>query len=87
MADEQEIIKEEAPKQEPVKEQPKAKKEEPAKGPTYTYCYLRSKANFTIPIKNNGQSMFIPPFGRVKVIKERLAFDNQFAKYLTLNKV
>lgn len=87
MADEQEIIKEEAPKQEPVKEQPKVKKEEPAKGPTYTYCYLRSKANFTIPVKNNGQSMFIPPFGRVKVIKERLAFDNQFAKYLTLIKV
>lgn len=54
---------------------------------TITYIHIHSKANYNIPIKYNGQSIIIPPFGIVrKLIKERCQIDNQFAKYLTLIK-
>ena len=90
MADEQskpvEEIKVEEKVEQPKKEQKQPEKAKPVVEPALTYVILHSKANFNIPITYNGQILTIPPFGRVKVIKERMKFDPQFGKYLTLIK-
>ena len=52
-----------------------------------TICYLKSKANFIIPVDCNSQSLFIQPFGQVKVVKEQTTFDKDLGKYLTFIKI
>lgn len=51
-----------------------------------TACWLVSKANYIVPVKCNGQNLFIQPFGRVKVIRELTTFDRAEARYLTFVK-
>lgn len=51
------------------------------------YCYLRSKADFDIPVKINKNTTIIPPFGKIKVIKTALDIDPQFARYLSIIKL
>lgn len=89
MTDEQQKIEEtkvEQPKVEEKAEQPKQPKVKPTPVPKITYVVLHSKANFNVPITYNGQIITIPPFGRIKIVKERMQFDPQFARYLTLIK-
>lgn len=52
-----------------------------------TTCYLKSKANFIIPVCCNSQTLFIQPFGQVKVVKEQTTFDKDLGKYLTFIKI
>lgn len=54
---------------------------------TTTYCYLRSKADFDIPVKINKDTTIIPPFGKIKVMKNALDIDPQFARYLSIIKL
>lgn len=54
---------------------------------TLTTCWLKSKAEYTIPIEHNGQTLFIPPFGKVKVYKEKTIINPQFTRYLTYIKL
>lgn len=51
-----------------------------------TVCYLASKANHIVEIQNNGQTTYIQPFGRVKVIKEQVKINPTDAKNLTFIK-
>ena len=52
-----------------------------------TYCYLCSKANFNIPVKSGNSTIELPPFGKIKIAKEQLELDTQFARYLSLVKI
>ena len=51
-----------------------------------TVCYLASKANYIVAVQMNGQSIFIQPFGKVKVIKEQVTINPKDAKHLTFIK-
>lgn len=52
-----------------------------------THCYVKSRADFNIPVTVNNAMTIIPPFGKIKTIKEQLNFDAQFARYLTIVKL
>ena len=52
-----------------------------------TPCYLRSKADYIVPVCCNGQHYDIQPFGSIKVIKELTTFDSMHTKYLTFVKI
>lgn len=52
-----------------------------------TLCQLKSKANYTIPIRHKKQNVFIPPFGSVTVTKEDIEFNSRDARYLTFIKI
>lgn len=70
------------------KEETKATEIEAKKqAPKQTLCYVVSKANYTIPIKCDGQQYFIQPFGRVKAIKELVIADADDAKFLSFAKI
>jgi hypothetical protein len=45
-----------------------------------TFCLLRSKANYQITVlnKSNNTPLFIPAFGKIKVIKEQITFNSFF---------
>lgn len=64
----------------------KSIKDSKSKDTKRTICYLKSKANFIIPIQCNNQTLFIQPFGQVKVVKEQTTFDKTMGKYLTFIK-
>lgn len=66
----------------------KAKAEElKVEAPKKTACWLKSRANHIIEVKDGVHSKFIPPFGKVKVIKEDLQFvSDTDASYLTFVK-
>lgn len=51
-----------------------------------TKGFLKSKANYTISVMINNRQTFIPPFGKVKAIKEQIKFDSNDAKNLTFVK-
>lgn len=61
-----------------VEQKPKQEQDKPK---TFTECWLKSKANYIIEVRDRGQSKFIQPFGRVKVIKEDLQFINDADAY------
>lgn len=53
-----------------------------------TLCYLVSKADHIIEIKQGNQTTFIQPFGRIKVTKELVKLaDSNDAKYLAFIKI
>lgn len=71
-------VEEKAKKDEP------AKKEEPVKK---TPCWVKSRANHIIEVKDGIHTKFIPPFGKIKVIKEQLKLmSDTDASYLTFIK-
>lgn len=52
-----------------------------------TVCWLKSRANHIIEVKEGVHSKFIPPFGKVKVVKEDLQFvSDTDTSYLTFVK-
>lgn len=52
-----------------------------------TVCWLKSRANHIIEVKDGRYSKFIPPFGKVKVTKENLQLvSDTDASYLTFVK-
>ena len=52
-----------------------------------TLCYLASKANHIIEVQLNGQTTFIQPFGKIKVVKEQIKINSDDARYLTFIKI
>lgn len=72
----QEAVVEEQKAAEPKKETEKAKEVKAS-----AECWLKSKANYIIEVKDNGQSKFIQPFGKVKINKEKLEFVNDADAY------
>lgn len=74
-------------KQEKIKETKAQKVQKIEEKKTTVYCYLRSKADFDIPVKINKGTTIIPPFGKIKVIKNALDIDPQFARYLSIIKL
>lgn len=73
-------------KQEKAKEN-RAQEAQKVEEKTAVYCYLRSKADFDIPVKINKDTTIIPPFGKIKVMKNALDIDPQFARYLSIIKL
>lgn len=62
---------------------------EPAKVNTIakTYCWVKSRANYIIEIEEGNHSRFIPPFGKVKVVREEIKLKSDAdACYLTFIK-
>lgn len=53
---------------------------------TKTFGTILSRANYTVEIKCNGKKLYIPPFGKARVMKEKLNIDSNDAKYLTFIK-
>ena len=70
-----------------IKEEQVEVKKEESTVEKVTYCCLRSKANFNIPIKLNKSTVELAPFAKLKVVKEQLDFDAQFAKYLSITNI
>ena len=70
-----------------IKEEQIEVKNEEVSAEKVTYCYLRSKANFNIPIKLNKNTVELAPFAKLKVVKEQLDFDAQFARYLSITNI
>lgn len=68
-----------------VKDSTEAK--EQVKAEKRTLCYLASKADHIIEVQNNGQTSYIQPFGRIKIVKEQIKIDQNDAKYLTFIKL
>lgn len=52
-----------------------------------TLCYLASKADHIIEIQCNGQTTYIQPYGKAKVIKEQVKLNSNDAKFLTFIKI
>ena len=60
---------------------------QPVKVEKRTLCYLASKADHIIEIQYNGQTTYIQPYGKVKVIKEQIKLNSNDAKFLTFIKI
>lgn len=71
----QEVTVEEQKAEELKKDKSKKEKVE------QTICWLKSKANYIIEVKDGSQSKFIQPFGKIKVTKEQLSFVNNADAY------
>lgn len=55
--------------------------------PVKTQCWLVSRANYLIEVQCNGQTLFIQPFGKVKVVKEDTIVKDTDARQLSFVKI
>lgn len=73
------IEKQEEPKKDSKKKQEAA--------PKRTLCWLISKGDYIIEIKQGEQITFVQPFGKIKVVKELVQIHENDARYLSFAKI